>query len=88
MVRYSRYRGLFGYILIIWYNPNKKCYYHRFYDWNPILKYKIGDKNSYDHEVVYILENIYLHRQEKRLSRIKHKVLTKFISFLQNINER
>ena len=41
--------------LIIWYNPNKDIYYHKFV-WGWYCNYKVGYINGYGHEVVYILE--------------------------------
>lgn len=66
--------------LLIYYNPNKKCFYHK------VLKYcwrKVGYQNRYGHELMYIIHmDDYFYKQ-------KHKLMIKFlrscIQFLENI---
>lgn len=70
-------------IIVVWFNPNKKEYYYRivkgFYK-----KYFIGFKNQYNHEVILIIPLNYDLFYKKPL---RKKVLTKLISFLQNIEK-
>lgn len=71
--------------IIIWYNPNKKTYYYRFV-YGLYYDYKPGLKNSYNHEVILVinLSTICDSCYYSTHSFLK-RVLKKFISFLQYI---
>lgn len=70
---------MFKYI-VVYYNPNKKEYYYKVVGY--ASKYEVGYKNSYDHEVILII-NVYEIWYPPKVS-IRKKVLRKLISFLQN----
>ena len=65
------------YQIVIWYNPNRKTYYYRKYIYR---SFEIGDKNSYDHEVILIIDLMMFYEKVS----FKKRVITKIISFLQN----
>lgn len=70
--------------IIIWYNEKKNDYYYKTVHSYNYKKYFKGFKNQYEHEVVLVIENIYL---EKPKINIKKRVITKIISFLQKIDK-
>lgn len=74
---------MFKYI-VIYYNPNKKDYYYKVV--GSSSKYYVGYKNSYGHEVLFIINVYDIWYPPKR--KLRKKVLTKIISFLQNKLEK
>lgn len=73
------------YRLVIWYNPNKKIYYHK------LLRgfreqYKIGNENSYGHVIVDVIDlQFYI---EKPCKLFFKRLLRKLISFLEKKERR
>ena len=67
--------------IIVWFNPNSHTYYYRLVR-GYYAKYEIGYKNSYDHEVILIID---IYRDLVHKEKITVRVLKKLISFLQNI---
>lgn len=65
--------------LIVWYNPNKKIYYYKIIKTH-YIDYFIGYKNSYNHEVVLIIDDLYF--QQKRTNSLKKRLIKKIIRFL------
>lgn len=73
--------------LYVWHNLNNDTYYYRVTS-GTYKDYKVGDKNSYNHEVVLIVENEVLHPViVKKYVSIRKMVLTPLIAFLQKINK-
>lgn len=65
--------------IIIWKNHNNnKFYYKVVRGW--YADYEIGYFNKYNHEVVFIIENVYF---EKNKIPLKKRLLRKYISFLE-----
>ena len=71
-------------IIVVWYNPHKKTYYYRFVS-GFYAKYEVGYKNQYDHEVILVID---LNQKYYLKDSLLKRVLTKLISFLQNINKK
>lgn len=76
--------------IVIWHNLNHDCYYYR------IIKggyktYSEGYVNQYNHKVIIVIDISdicsYCYYQKTNISFL-HKVLKKFISFLQNIEKK
>ncbi|MDD6224162.1 MAG: hypothetical protein PUB18_04085 [bacterium] len=70
------------YKVIVWKNLNKNTYYYKIVK-GTYKNYFIGYVNQYNHEVIIIIDNIYLSSYKVP---IKKKVLTRAISFLQKLN--
>ena len=64
--------------IIIWHNPNKNNYYYRVIKTN-YVEYEIGYKNSYDHEIVLIIDDLLLQHNRNSL---KRRLIKKIIRFL------
>lgn len=72
--------------LVIWYNPNKKELYHRFYNSFKTYDrypYDVGTVNSYGHIIVYVLDSLYQPYMNR--TPFKQRVITKLISFLKKL---
>lgn len=67
------------YTIIVWYNPNKDSYYYRKHTF-AYFRHEIGDKNSYGHEVVLIID---LTSNEK--ISLKRRFIDRLIRFLNKI---
>lgn len=73
--------------LYVWHNLNNDTYYYKVNS-GTYKKYVIGDKNSYNHELVLIVENEVLKPViEKKYVSIRKMVLTPIIAFLQKLNK-
>lgn len=73
--------------LLIYHNLNNDSYYYKI-NHGTYKDYRVGDRNQYDHEIILIIENIYLEQYKiSKFSKLKRMVLTKIISFLQKINK-
>jgi hypothetical protein len=73
--------------LYVWHNLNNDTYYYKVNS-GTYKNYKVGDKNSYNHELVLIVENEVLKPViEKKYVSIRKMVLTPIIVFLQKINK-
>ena len=70
--------------IIVWFNPNSHTYYYRLVR-GYYAKYEVGYKNSYDHEVILIID---IYRDLVHKEKLSKRVLKKMISFLQNILKR
>lgn len=70
--------------IIVWHKPRDDSYYYRIVN-GTYANYSIGFKNSYDHEVVLIIDEVFNYQPPKKS--LKKKLLTRLISFLQKINE-
>lgn len=70
--------------IIVWLKPNSHTYYYKivrgFY-----ADYYVGYKNSYNHEVILIID---VYRDLVHKEKLLKKVLKKLISFLQKINSK
>lgn len=73
--------------LLIFYNPHKKAYYHKFIK-SYCKEYCVGYKNQYNHEIIYLIDNVYTEQivLKKNLS-IRYLVLTPMISLLKKLTE-
>lgn len=70
--------------IIIWYNPNKGVYYHRYVnDFSNYCQYSIGYKNQYEHEIVYMIQPNYDYYNPILKEPLKRKCVNKLISFLK-----
>lgn len=67
--------------LVVWHKPKDDSYYYRIVT-SDYAEYRVGFRNGYDHEVVLVIDDIFY--REPRKKSIKERVLTRFISFLQN----
>lgn len=73
--------------LLVYHNLNNDSYYYKI-NHGTYKDYKVGDFNSYNHEVILIIENIYLeHYKISFFTKFKRKVLTSIITFLQKLNK-
>lgn len=73
--------------MYIWHNLNKDTYYYKIND-GTYKNYKIGDYNSYNHQLVLIIENEVLEPViVKNYVSIRKMVLTPIIEFLQKLNK-
>lgn len=70
--------------IVVWHNEKKNDYYYKILHNFSYKKYYMGYKNQYDHEVVLVIENICF---KKNKTKLKNRVLTILISFLQKINK-
>ena len=68
-------------VVVIWYNPKKDIYYHKV-NQGTYRKYKIGDSNSYGHQVFYVVDDIH-YNFSKGFSRLRRS-LKRFVRFLDN----
>lgn len=71
-------------IVVVWFNPNKKEYYYKIVK-GYYKRYFVGYKNQYNHEVILVIPLKY---EVIYKIPLRKKVLTKLISFLQNIEKR
>lgn len=71
--------------IVIWYNPNSKEYYYRLY--TGIFFEKSGFKNSNGHEVILVID-VYKDIVKTKSIPIFLKILKKFISFLQKLDNK
>ena len=71
-------------IIVVWFNPNKVEYYYKLVK-GYYRHYEVGMNNRYGHTVILVIKLRYetFHKMP-----LRRKVLTKFISFLQNIEKR
>lgn len=65
--------------LIVWFNPNNKTYYYKIVK-TYYVDYFVGYKNSYNHEVVLVIDNLYF--EQKRTNSLKKRLIKKIIRFL------
>lgn len=78
--------------LIVWHNLNDDTYFYKFSRMT-YKRYKIGDKNQYNHQVILILDEEEIQPIIKKITYVKEyvsfkkKVLTRLISFLQKLNK-
>lgn len=69
----------------VWYNPNSKEYYYklltsRYFE-------NVGYKNSYGHELILVID-VYKDIVKQRKIPIYLRILKKFISFLQKLDDK
>ena len=67
-------------MIVIWLKPNGTIY-HKYVS-GFYTSYYIGYKNSYDHEVIYIIDNLY-YRYHKPPFKIRFK--RKIINYIEKI---
>lgn len=73
--------------LYVWHNLNNDTYYYKV-NAGTYKHYRVGDKNSYNHQVVLIVENEVLKPiVVKNYVSLRKMVLTPVIEFLQKINK-
>lgn len=73
--------------LYVWHNLKTDTYYYRVNS-GGYKNYKVGDKNSYEHELVLIVENEVLKPViVKNYISVRKMVLTPIIAFLQKLNK-
>lgn len=71
--------------LVVWYVPKKNSYYYKIVD-GGYRKYYVGLKNSYDHEVIIVVDGIYLSQYKvSKFTRLKYRLKRKLISFLEKL---
>ena len=70
--------------LVIWRNPKTNKYYYRYIS-NIVPRYEVGDRNSYGHVVILVID---VYKELLYKKPLKKKVLSLFIGFLQNIYKR
>lgn len=75
-------------LIVIWFNPNKKIYYHKIVK-NSLGRYFVGMTNQYDHEVVLLipLEDCFI-TFSQRIRRILKRFFKTIISFLEKIYKK
>ena len=64
--------------IIVWYNPNKEVYYYRVVKCN-YVEYTVGFKNSYNHEIVLVIDDFFVQHNHYSL---KKRLIKKIIRFL------
>lgn len=66
---------------VVWRKPQDNTYYHKIIKGHyEYFDYTIGNKNSYGHEIVHIIEHLELTTQKTPM---KKRVVRKAIKFLQ-----
>lgn len=72
--------------LYVWHNLNNDTYYYKVNS-GTYKNYKVGDRNSYNHVLILIVENEVLKPVIiKQYVSIRKMVLTPIIEFLQKLN--
>lgn len=71
------------YRVIVWHNLNKNTYYYKIIR-GTYNEYRVGYINHYNHKIIVIVEDIYLHEYKVPL---RKRVISRLISFLQRINK-
>lgn len=67
--------------LFIWYNLNNDTYYHKI-NYGSYRKWKVGDINSYNHQLIYIVNDVY--SSNVRPPSLKKRLIKRLIRFLEN----
>lgn len=76
--------------IVIWHNPNRNTYYYKIIK-GSYKTYDVGFVNQYNHEVIMVINITDICSScywNKRRFLFFHKVLRKFISFLQKIDKK
>lgn len=68
-------------ILVIWYDPKKKVYFHKI-NKGTYKRYKVGDTNSYGHQVFYVVDDLTLAVYKYPIS--LRRSLKHFLCFLED----
>lgn len=69
--------------IVVWYNPNKQIYYYR-YIHDIFNRYFEGYVNQYSHKVIMTID---LYKEIIYRPKLKNKVLSRLIRFLQRLNK-
>lgn len=67
--------------LVIWHNLNNDTYYHKINSCS-YRKWKVGDINSYNHQVFYVVDNVFT--SKIRTVSLKKRLIKRLIRFLEN----
>lgn len=70
--------------LVIWFNPNKNKYYYRCIS-NIVPNYEVGDRNSYGHVVIMVID---IYKELIYKQPLSKKVLSRLIGFLHKIEKK
>lgn len=71
--------------LVVWYVPKKNYYYYKIIN-GGYRNYHVGLKNSYDHEIIIVVDDIYLEQYKvSKFTQLKRRLKRKLISFLEKL---
>lgn len=69
--------------LVIWHNLNNDTYYHKINSCS-YRKWKVGEINSYNHQVFYVVDLVYETYKEPSFLKRSIKRLIRFLDKLEN----
>lgn len=67
--------------IIVWFNPHKNSYYYKMVK-GTYANYEVGYTNSYNHKIIFIIDNVYVVKPKVS---IKTRLIKRLIRFLERI---